>query len=150
MAKRDVVAIGTSAGGVEALLFVAERLPREFPASVLVTFHLPSHFNSSLDEILNRVSSLPASFADHGESIERGRIYIAPPTWHLLLDGNRTSLGSGPRENNARPARRTEIEKLATTAPDSLMAKCCILFFLLAKNARNSVWRFLHTDSRLR
>jgi two-component system, chemotaxis family, protein-glutamate methylesterase/glutaminase len=129
MAKRDVVAIGTSAGGVEALLFVAERLPREFPASVLVTFHLPSHFNSSLDEILNRVSSLPASFADHGESIERGRIYIAPPTWHLLLDGNRTSLGSGPRENNARPARRTEIEKLATTAPVSFDGQVLYLIF---------------------
>ncbi len=104
MANRDIVAIGTSAGGVEALLFLAARLPRELPASVLVTIHLPSQFRSSLDLILNRAGPLPAAFVAQGDRLERGRIYIAPPARHLLLDGNRLSLGMGPRENNARPS----------------------------------------------
>ncbi len=43
MANRDIVAIGTSAGGVEALLFLARHVPREFPASIVVTIHLPSY-----------------------------------------------------------------------------------------------------------
>jgi two-component system chemotaxis response regulator CheB len=47
---------------------------------------------------------LPVGFARHGEPIVKGRIYIAPPARHLLLDGDRVSLGVGPRENNARPA----------------------------------------------
>jgi two-component system chemotaxis response regulator CheB len=116
MANRDILAIGTSAGGVEALQFLATKLPRDLPASVLVTLHLPSSFDSSLDMILSHAGPLPARFATDGEIMERGRIYIAPPARHLLLygtehgkqhgkrHGTRLSLGIGPRENNARPA----------------------------------------------
>ncbi len=104
MANRDVVAIGTSAGGVEALLHLVEHLPKTFPASVLITIHLPSHGRSVLDEILTRTGPLSAQFAKDGEVLRKGRIYIAPPDRHLLLDGDRLSLGIGPRENNARPA----------------------------------------------
>ena len=104
MANRDVLAVGTSAGGVEALLFLARHFPRDFPASVLVTIHLPSHARSGLDELMSRYGPLPASFAAQGELLEKSRIYIAPPDRHLLLDGDRLWLGSGPRENNARPA----------------------------------------------
>jgi two-component system, chemotaxis family, protein-glutamate methylesterase/glutaminase len=104
MANRDVVAVGTSAGGVEALLFLAKRFRRDFPASVLITIHLPSHVRSALDELLTSAGPLPAAFAADGERLKKGRIYIAPPDRHLIVDGDRLSLGSGPRENNARPA----------------------------------------------
>jgi two-component system chemotaxis response regulator CheB len=106
MANRDVLAIGTSAGGVEALRYLAERLPREFPAAILVTIHLPRYPLSSLDEILSRAGQLPARFALNGESVKKSRIYIAPPDRHLLIDaqGDRLWLGEGPRENNTRPA----------------------------------------------
>ena len=104
MANRDVLPIGTSAGGVEALIFLAKRFPREFPAGVLLTIHLPSHSSSTLDELLTRVGPLPAQFAVDGEPVIKGRIYIAPPDRHLLLDGERMALGEGPRENNSRPA----------------------------------------------
>jgi two-component system, chemotaxis family, protein-glutamate methylesterase/glutaminase len=104
MANRDVLAIGTSAGGVEALLFLAKELSRDLPASVLVTIHLPSYSRSSFDEVLTRAGSMPAQFAVDGEAIRKSRIYIAPPDRHLLLDGDRLSLGDGPRENNTRPA----------------------------------------------
>ena len=103
MANRDVLAIGTSAGGVEALLFLAGRFPRNFPASILITIHLPSYYRSNLDLVLSNSGPLLATFARDGESLERSRIYIAPPERHLIVDGNRLWLGNGPRENRARP-----------------------------------------------
>ena len=104
MGNRDIVAIGTSAGGVEALLFLAKGFRHDFPASVLITIHLPSHFPSSLDEILTRAGPLAATFANEGEVMKKARIYIAPPGRHLLVDDQRLWLGEGPRENGARPA----------------------------------------------
>jgi len=104
VSTRDVLAIGTSAGGVEALLFLAKQMPRDFPASILVTIHLPPQAHSSLDEILTRAGHLSAKFASEGEALQKGHIYLAPPDHHLLLEGNRLCLGYGPRENNSRPA----------------------------------------------
>jgi two-component system, chemotaxis family, protein-glutamate methylesterase/glutaminase len=104
MANRDIVAIGTSAGGVEALIYLAQRFRPDFPGSVLVTIHLSSQFRSSLDEILNQTGPLKATFAESGASLRKGNIYIAPPDRHLLIEHDRVQLGTGPRKNNARPA----------------------------------------------
>jgi len=104
MPYRDIVAIGTSAGGVEALLFLASRFSPTFPASILVTIHLSSHYRSNLDVILSDRGQLLAGFARDGELLQKSRIYIAPPERHLIVDGQRLWLGSGPQENRARPA----------------------------------------------
>jgi two-component system chemotaxis response regulator CheB len=104
MANRDILAIGTSAGGVEALRFLAGEFSRDFPASVLVTIHLSSGHRSELDAILTQAGPLPARFAADGEKLERSRIYLAPRERHLILDEGHLRLGSGPRENNVRPA----------------------------------------------
>jgi two-component system chemotaxis response regulator CheB len=104
MANRDIVAIGTSAGGVEALMSLTRSLPRDLPAAILLTLHLPSHSKSRLDEVLDRSGPLPAGFARDGEVMRKSQIYVAPPDRHLIVDGDRLALGEGPRENNARPA----------------------------------------------
>jgi two-component system chemotaxis response regulator CheB len=104
MANRDLVAIGASAGGVEALVLLCTKLPAQFPAAILVTQHLPSHANSVLDQLLSRAGPLPTKFADHGDPLRRGQIFLAPPGHHLIADGDRLLLGNGPRENHARPA----------------------------------------------
>jgi two-component system, chemotaxis family, protein-glutamate methylesterase/glutaminase len=104
MANRDILAVGTSAGGVQALVFLAQRFPADFPASVLITIHLPNYRRSLIDEILTSSGPLPASFATDGEELRKGRIYIAPPDTHLIVEANRLLLGNGPRENNSRPA----------------------------------------------
>jgi two-component system chemotaxis response regulator CheB len=104
MANRDIVAIGTSAGGVEALTFLAKNLPTGFPASVLVTLHLPPYAGSVLDDVLSRAGPLHAAFASRGDVLRKGRIYLAPPGCHLIVEGERLTLGAGPRENNSRPA----------------------------------------------
>ena len=104
MANRDILAIGTSAGGVEALLFLVKRIPPSFPAAILITIHLASQNRSMLDEILSRAGPLPAHFAKNNDPLRKGHIFIAPPGRHLLIDGETLSLGIGPRENNVRPA----------------------------------------------
>jgi two-component system chemotaxis response regulator CheB len=104
MANRNVVAIGTSAGGVEALRHLVSKFSPDLPASVLITIHLSSEFRSTMDTILTAAGPLPARFADDGEVIANGHIYIAPPKRHLLLDGKHILLGQGARENNAMPA----------------------------------------------
>jgi len=104
LANRDVLAIGTSAGGFEALRFLAGEFPANLPASVLVVIHLSSQFRSTLDAILSQAGPLPATFAKDGERMKKGRIYIGPPEQHLLVEGDVIRLGMGPRENNSRPA----------------------------------------------
>jgi two-component system, chemotaxis family, protein-glutamate methylesterase/glutaminase len=104
MANRDIVAIGTSAGGFEALRFLAKGFDQDFPASILITIHLPLEFRSELDQLLSAAGHLPATFATEGEVRKNGRIYIAPPGRHLLVDQERLWLGVGPRENGSRPA----------------------------------------------
>ena len=104
MANRDILALGTSAGGVQALRFLAKHFHPQFPASVLVTIHVPSDAHSALDEVLNGAGPLHAQFATDGDVLKKSRIYIAPPNRHLIVDGLRLALGEGARENNARPA----------------------------------------------
>jgi len=104
MANRDILAIGTSAGGIEALRHLARELPADLPAAVVVVIHLAGGFESSLDAILTQAGPMPARFASDGEPMERGHIYLAPAETHLLVDADHLSLGRGPRENHARPA----------------------------------------------
>jgi two-component system chemotaxis response regulator CheB len=104
MSNRDILAIGTSAGGVDALRFLASEFPKDLPASILVVIHLSPQFQSSLDAILTQAGPLPARFAEDGMKLERGQIYIGPPNSHMLTEGHELRLGHGPRENNSRPA----------------------------------------------
>src|SRR5690349_2087014 len=104
MPGRDIIVIGASAGGVEALSQVARHLPPDFPGAVFVVLHVPAHSPSLLPQILNRKGPLTARHPSDGEAIVPGRIYIAPPDQHLLLDEGRIRLLRGPRENGHRPA----------------------------------------------
>lgn len=99
-----VVAIGGSAGGVEALCSVAGGLPGDFPFAVLMALHLPAHGPSVLAEIVNRSGPLPAVTAEQGTRLEAGRIYVAVPGRHLLTRDHRVMLSDGPTESGHRPA----------------------------------------------
>ncbi|MFL5488058.1 MAG: chemotaxis protein CheB [Gemmatimonadaceae bacterium] len=104
MAKKDIVVIGASAGGVEALLQLVAGLPADLDASIFVVLHIPTGATSALPRILTRRGHLPAVHARDGEKIEPARIYVAPPGAHLILERRRTSLVRGPREHGVRPA----------------------------------------------
>jgi two-component system, chemotaxis family, protein-glutamate methylesterase/glutaminase len=101
---RGVVAVGASAGGVEALMELASHLPEDLPYAVLVALHLPPNAPSVLADIINRSGPLPAVAASDGEKLEAGKIYVAVPDHHLLVDDHQVVLSEGPTENGHRPA----------------------------------------------
>jgi two-component system, chemotaxis family, protein-glutamate methylesterase/glutaminase len=99
-----VVAIGASAGGVESLRQLVRELPEDLPAAVLVVLHLSPTSRSLLAPILERSGRLPASQAtDHCE-LRNGRIYVAAPDNHLLIEDHEVRVVRGPSENGVRPA----------------------------------------------
>ena len=105
MAKRDIIVVGASAGGFEALKILVAGLPKNFPASIFVVWHMsPEIHESVLPQVLQRVGNLPATQAVDGERIEPGRIYVAPPDYHLLIEHERVRVTKGPKENRFRPA----------------------------------------------
>lgn len=101
---RGVVAIGASAGGVEALTNLAAGLSTDLPYAYLMTLHIPASAPSILARIINRSGPLPAVTAENGEGLEPGRIYVGSPDRHLLVDDHRVVLSQGPTENGHRPA----------------------------------------------
>lgn len=104
MASRNIIVIGASAGGIEALLAVVRGLPPDLEASIFVVVHIPPFGVSRLPEIITRAASMPAGHAHHGDHIQSGRIYIAPPDQHMLIRSSEIQLSREPRENHSRPA----------------------------------------------
>jgi two-component system chemotaxis response regulator CheB len=102
--KRDTVVLGASAGGIEALQRLLPAFTRQVEASVFVVQHLPADGHSVLDAVLARSTGYDVAFAEDAEAILPGRVYVAPPNRHLLIDGDRVRLWHGARENRCRPA----------------------------------------------
>jgi two-component system chemotaxis response regulator CheB len=116
MEKRDLIVIGASAGGVEALRTVVAGLPADLPAAVLVVLHVPTDSRSELPAILSRISRLPVAHAQADKPLAPGTITIAPPDHHLTVRGEALHLSRGPRINGHRPA----IDPLFKTAAGAL------------------------------
>ena len=104
MPTHDIMVLGASAGGVDALVEVVRRLPADMPASLFVVLHVPAHGLSLLPKILNRAGMLPARHAGDGEAIRPGHISVAPPDYHLLVKRGHVRVTRGPQENSHRPA----------------------------------------------
>jgi two-component system chemotaxis response regulator CheB len=102
-AKRDIVVIGASMGGVQALRQLAHDLPAHFPASVLVVQHIGAN-PSTLPALLSSVGPNPASHAQDGELLKQGHIFVAPPDHHLLISAGKLKLSRGAKEHFSRPA----------------------------------------------
>ncbi len=99
----DVVVVGASAGGVDALRAMAAQLPGDLPAAVLVVLHVHAG-PSALPDILRRAGPLPAAHAVDRERIAPGLILVAPPDHHMLVAHDRVRVTRGPKENGHRPA----------------------------------------------
>lgn len=104
MAKKDIVVVGASMGGVEAFKTLVAGLPADFQASIFLVWHMPAHVEGLLPRLLSEVTSIPVAHAEDGERIEPNRIYVARPDHHLLVDNSRVHLTRGPKENRFRPA----------------------------------------------
>jgi two-component system chemotaxis response regulator CheB len=101
---RDIIVIGSSMGGIEALSMLVRTLPVDLPASVLVVQHISPDSPGALADILSSRGPLPAVTAANRMALEHGRIYVAPPDRHLLLTADGIRVTFGPRENRSRPA----------------------------------------------
>ncbi len=96
--------MGASAGGIAALSEVLREMPADISAAFLVTLHLSARSESILPRILGRASGLRADQGADGEKIEAGRILVAPPNRHMVLNDGHVHLTLGPRENRQRPS----------------------------------------------
>ena len=101
---RGVVAIGASAGGIDALQRVIPELPEDLQAAICIVLHIPAASRSLLPEIIGRQTPLPVSQAMAGERLRAGHVYVAPPDWHVLVRDRHIRLERGPKENGVRPA----------------------------------------------
>lgn len=104
MSKHDIVVLGASAGGVEALVQLTHTLPADLPATIFIVLHVPPQSPSKLPTILSRSGQLPALHPTDGTNIERGHIYIAPPNYHMLLEEAHIRIVRSPKVNRHRPA----------------------------------------------
>jgi two-component system chemotaxis response regulator CheB len=100
----DIVVLGGSAGGVEAMQQIVAAFPADLKAAVFIVIHTSPGFDSALPEILSRKTPLKATHAIHGEPIEMGHIYVAPPDNHMILRPGYLAVQRGPKENGSRPA----------------------------------------------
>lgn len=104
MLKREIIVIGASAGGLEALKKLVAQLPSNFPAAVFIVWHISPEYPSMLPQILNRACPLSVAHAIDTEAIQPGRIYVAPPDHHLLVESGHVRVTHGPKENRFRPS----------------------------------------------
>jgi two-component system chemotaxis response regulator CheB len=81
----DIVAIGASAGGIEAASRLLSALPRDFPAAVLLVLHRTPNNPSQLARVIGFKSALPVEIAEEGSELRHGICYIAPTHGHLTI-----------------------------------------------------------------
>jgi len=113
--RRDVLVIGASAGGLEPLQRILADLDGHLKAAAFVVIHTAAEAPGFLPAILRRAGPFDASFGINDEPIVDGRIYVAPPDHHLLIEPGRVRITRGPKENGFRPA----VDPLFRTAAEA-------------------------------
>ncbi|WP_109489032.1 chemotaxis protein CheB [Occallatibacter savannae] len=103
MPARDIIVIGGSAGGFDAIRRLAAGFPADLPAAVFVTIHVTGKSDGILPAIITSAGPLVAVHPTDGEPIKPGKIFVAPPDYHLVIRQGHVHLGHGPRENMQRP-----------------------------------------------
>ncbi len=105
----QLLAIGSSTGGPQALFTVLRALGTSVRLPVVITQHMPATFMPILAEHITKLGGMPCAEAQEGEMLRAGRIYLAPGDRHLLIEqaggGLRARLSAAPPENSCRPAR---------------------------------------------
>jgi two-component system chemotaxis response regulator CheB len=102
--RRDLVVIGGSAGGVDAVATLLGSLSPSLPAAVVVVLHRPAVVSGNLRHVLNRSSAVPVVDAGHDQPLVPGQVYLAPPGVHVLVRPDRLLLSRTARVNRVRPA----------------------------------------------
>src|SRR5690348_12409054 len=101
---KDIVVIGGSAGGIEPIRTILAGLSADYRGSIFIVVHTAPDAPGVLDLIFGKAGPLEAIVAKNQERIKPGRIYVARPDHHLILEPGRVLLSQGPKENRFRPA----------------------------------------------
>ena len=115
----NVIVIGASAGGISALRTLLNKLPQDIPAAIFVVVHTSPDGPGKLSTVLDRGTRLTVVYPDDGMQIRDGYVYVAPPDYHLIIDGRNIGLTRGPREHRFRPA----VDPLFRTAAEHFGAR---------------------------
>ena len=122
----DILAIGVSTGGPNALAEVIPRLPAQFPVPVVIVQHMPPIFTRMLAERLDGQCALSVAEATHGETLKAGQVRIAPGGSHLVLEKQggavRLQLNQDPPENSCRPAVDVLFRSVASIYQGNILA----------------------------
>jgi two-component system chemotaxis response regulator CheB len=113
--RYDVVAIGASAGGLNALTVALRSLPSDFPSSIVIVQHLSPQYKSHLPQLLAHATRLHVKQAEHGEIIVPSWVYIAPPDEHLLVGPGKLQLAHSQLVHYTRPSIDLLFESVAGT-----------------------------------
>lgn len=112
----DVIAVGSSTGGPQALFHVLPHL-KNLRQPIVITQHMPKTFTTILAQHITRETGLPATEAKDGDVLKGGQAYVAPGDYHMLFEkggtGIRVKLDQGPQENFCRPAVDPMLRSLA-------------------------------------
>jgi len=101
---RNIVVVGASAGGVEAIIEMVKGIPRGYPGAIFIVQHTPAYAKSNLDLIVQNHTDLLVKKGTDGEEITGGTIYVPRADHHLIMEAGRVVISKGPRENRFRPA----------------------------------------------
>jgi two-component system chemotaxis response regulator CheB len=114
MHQHDIIVIGTSAGGLEALIKLLAPIKNSIPASIFIVLHLsPASSNEALVNIIQKNTELTCLTATHGKHFRQGHVYIAPVDEHLQIKNGHILLTRGARENGFRPSIDTAFRSAA-------------------------------------
>ena len=101
---RDVITIGASAGGVQALMQLLAKLPSDLPAVIGIVLHRSPFYETQLPVVLGRHAVIDVLEPADGTRLEHGTAYVAPRDTHLLFVDGHARLHHGPKEHRTRPA----------------------------------------------
>jgi two-component system chemotaxis response regulator CheB len=118
----ETVVIGTSTGGIEALITLLAALPQDFVPAILVVMHIPASNQSLLESVLAPHCLLPVREAEDKEPIARGTVYLAPPGYHLLAErGGTLALSVDEPLNFCRPSIDVLFDSAAYACGEALL-----------------------------
>src|ERR1035437_1271722 len=118
----EAIVIGVSSGGMNAMKIIFSLLPENFSTPIVIVQHIGSHSENLWIKLLNDKSTLEIKEADEKEKIEKGKVYIAPANYHLLIENNKTfSLSIDEKVNFARPSIDVLFESAAEAYQNKLI-----------------------------
>ena len=133
----EIVVIGTSLGGLDALSCLLAGLPKNFPCAVVVAQHRHKDPNNALCSILQQYSPLPLTEAEDKQEIQPRRVYLAPADYHLLVEAGHFALSTEAPVTHARPS----IDVLFESAADAYGDR--VIGVILTGASRDGVWGLL-------